>query len=205
MQFDKEPILSGIARLKQKGIAFDQGLSDREVGALERRFTLVFPPDLRFFLQSGLPVSPYFVNWRGESDQLAERFERVVEGVLFDVENNVFWHSAWGTRPKERPEALAMAQRNLADVPKLIPIGDLLFTKCIPATPNEPGNPVFSINQTDVLHAGRDLGDFLHWFSRPKEEFERDEESGNSPTPVFSEDYRHIEFWTDVARQNASM
>ncbi len=93
----------------------------------------------------------------------------------------------------------------LADVPKLIPIGDLLFTKCIPATPNEPGNPVFSINQTDVLHAGRDLGDFLHWFSRPKRECERDEESGNSPTPLFSEDYRPVEFCTDVARQNATI
>jgi hypothetical protein len=162
MLVDKDEIGSGIARLRQKGMAFDEGLSNAEISAIEGQFQFVFPPDLRLFLHLASPVSPYFVNWRGEVGELRSWLNRPIEGILFDVQNKGFWHSTWGSRPVETSEAIMTAQRNLLAAPKLIPIGDRIFTKCIPAIPNEGGNPVFSIHQTDILHAGRNLGNFLN-------------------------------------------
>jgi len=204
MLMDKDAIATGIDRLREKSLPFDQGLTNAEIGELEKRFQFVFPPDLRFFLQLALPLSPYFVNWRGEPDELRSWLRRPVEGILFDVQHNVFWFPEWGTRPEETAAALLVAERHLGTVPKLIPLGDPIFTKCLPAWPNEAGNPVFSIHQTDILHAGRDLGDFLRWFSRPQEDFDHDADEGLAPTAVFCEDYRRIPFWTELTRQNTA-
>ena len=201
MSFEKA-IVEGIARLRHKGIAIDDGLSDVEISRIEARFQFMFPPDLRFFLQMAMPLSPYFVNWRTDPEKLETWFAPLTEGVLFDVQNNVFWHADWGERPVDTFTAIQIAKHHLADVPKLIPIGDRVFTKCVPAAPSAAGNPVFSVHQTDILHAGRDLGDFLQWFSRPKESFERDEEEGTEPTPLYCDDYRSITFWTELVRRN---
>lgn len=204
MSFDNNAILTAIDCLRNKGHNFTSGMTDTELAMIESRYGFTFPPDLRFFLQSALPDSTYFVNWRASQSELDFWFSRQVDGILFDVQNNVFWHAGWDLRPASVAEALRIAERELERVPKLIPIGDRLFAKCIPASPCIAGNPVFSVNQADVLHAGRDLADYLGWLSRPSESFEQDEEEGTPPTPVFSKDYRQIDFWTELARRNAA-
>lgn len=204
MLIDEKAIITGVARLREKGVPFAEGLTNTEIEELEGRYRFVFPLDLRYFLQLALPISPYFVNWRDEPNKLSSWLRRPVEGILFDVIHNTFWFPEWGPRPEEAAEALMVAERKLAEVPTLIPIGDQIFPKCIPASPTEAGNPVFSIHQTDILHAGRDLGDFLRWLSRPREECEHDEAQGIDPTPVFCADYRPIAFWTELTRQNTS-
>jgi hypothetical protein len=181
---------------------FDDGLSDEEIARIESHFHFVFPPDLRFFLQTALPISSYFVNWRAEPDELETWFARLIDGVLFDVQSNTFWHRKWGPRPEATSTALRFAKEQLANAPHMIPIGDPVFAKYLPTIPNAAGNPVFSIRQTDALHAGRDLADFLQWYSRPNESFDRDEEQGISPTPPYCDDYRFIPFWTDLVRCN---
>ena len=203
MPIDDQSIHKSIARLKRKGFPFECGLSDREISTIEDRFAFVFPPELRFFLESALPTSDYFPNWRSDTDdQLQSWFDRPLDGVLFDVQNNVFWYEDWGQRPAKLSDALEIATRQLTSVPKLIPIGDQIYLKCVPALPNSPGNPVFSINQTDALHGGKDVPDFLRWFSRPDAAFDEDEESGDPPTPLYAEDYQNVPFWTDMVRLN---
>lgn len=196
-------ITESVHRLKKKGVLFENALSDAEISSIQDRFGFVFPPELRMFLQIAVPISDYFPQWRSDTgQQLRDWLDRPIEGILFDVRNNVFWHEKWGQRPTDVREAIAIARDHLSRVPKLIPIGDRVYLKCIPETPAEPGNPVFSVNQTDVLHAGRNFCDFLWWFSRPKSEFDGDEESGIAPTPTHGDDYREIPFWSELVRRN---
>lgn len=203
MEFDEKAIDENLSRLSEKGVQFDRGLNEAEISQIELAFQFAYPPDLRCLLQRALPVGQYFVPWRADFKELDRWFRKPVEGVLFDVESNVFWYDEWGSRPTSVDEACQVAEIHLANVPRLIPIGDSLYLKCVPAVPCLAGNPIFSINQTDILHAGRDLADFLRWFSRPRADFDRDQEEGVDPTPLYSENYRKIPFWIELARQNS--
>lgn len=203
MPIDDQSIHKSIARLRRKGIPFERGLSDKEVSTIEERFAFVFPPELRLLLQTALPASDYFPNWRTDSnDRLQEWLDQPVQGILFDVRNNVFWHDNWGRRPALLSDAIEVAAHYLRGVPKLIPIGDRTYLKCVPALPNSSGNPVFSIHQTDALHAGKDVPDFLTWFSRSDAAFDEDEETSDPPTPLCADYYQHVPFWTDLVRLN---
>jgi hypothetical protein len=53
----------------------------------------------------------------------------------------------------------------------------------MPDKPHLPGNPVFSVHQTDIIHYGFDLADYL------RHEFDL---SGREPWP---EEVRPIRFW----------
>lgn len=204
MAVDETLILEAIECLKRNGTPFEAGLSDDEIARVEKRFGFTFPPELRFFLQSALPTSDYYPNWRSGSDERLQFWlDGPIDGVLFDVENDVFWHVDWGPRPSNVSDAVAKARVHLERAPRLIPIGDRIFLKCVPEIPRFGSNPVFSIHQTDALHGGRDFGDFLRWFSRPQSAFDEDEESGETPTPLYGKDYCYIPFWTDLVRINS--
>ena len=43
-----------------RNIEFDAGLTDDEMADIERTYAIHFPPDLREFLQTALPVSDGF-------------------------------------------------------------------------------------------------------------------------------------------------
>jgi hypothetical protein len=64
-----------IAHLKSKGIHFDNGLTEQEALQVEQKFDLTFPPDLRLFLQTAIPVSKGFYNWRKNLDSKKEAGE----------------------------------------------------------------------------------------------------------------------------------
>ena len=76
MTIEEDQILKGMARLRDKGYSFGEGLTDAEFSAIESRFEFTFPPDLRFFLASALPTSGSFLNWRGSVEELESRFNR---------------------------------------------------------------------------------------------------------------------------------
>src|SRR5688572_23893771 len=89
-----------IDEMERGGICFEPGLGDEEVANVECRFQFRFPPDLRVFLQSAMPVGDGFPNWRAGNDtSLHEWLDIPRQGVLFDVENNGFWLPEWGERP----------------------------------------------------------------------------------------------------------
>jgi hypothetical protein len=80
------------------------------------------------------------------------------QGHLFDVEHNGFWLDEWGQRPRSLAEALRAADALVSAAPRLVPV---YMHRMMPDEPHMPGNPVFSVHQTDIIHYGFDLGDYL--------------------------------------------
>ncbi len=162
-------------------VAFDAGLTDPEVVETEGRFGFRFPPDLRELLQTALPRGPQFPDWRfGDEVALRDWFDLPQRGVLFDVEHNGFWLEVWGPRPGPLDETLRVAGELVAADPRLIPV---FGHRMMPDEPHLVGNPVLSIHQTDIIHYGFNLADYLrHEFSLP----------GREPWP---ERVRPIRFW----------
>ena len=165
-------------------VEFDAGLTSAEVAAVERRFGFRFPPDLRDFLRTALPRGPQFPDWRhGDKDRLRDWLDLPLQGVLFDVEHNGFWLDEWGPQLRPLAERLQIATEAVAAAPHLIPI---CGHRMMPDEPHLPGNPVFSVHQTDIIHYGYDLADYLrHDFNLP----------GREPWP---DQVRPIRFWDRV-------
>lgn len=174
--------------LKEKGIAFEKGLDLQEYGKIEALYGIKFPPDLKEFLTIGLPVSKGFVNWRDMSEanieSIRERLNWPLDGVIFDVENNVFWYSKWGCKPKKIEDAIEICKYEIKKVPKLIPI---FSHRYIPSQPHESCNPVFSVYQTDIIYYGENLTDYL------KREF-----NVADYRDVDSKAIKEIRFWSEI-------
>lgn len=148
-----------IEEMKKQGISFSPGLTDSEIAGTESRFGFRFPPDLRAFLQTALPEGEKFPNWRsGAEKDLRGRLEIPKEGILFDIEHNGLWLEEWGPKPPTLEEACRTAGGLVSDAPKLIPI---FIHRMIPDEPHAPGNPVFSVHQTDIIVYGLDLANYL--------------------------------------------
>ena len=162
-------------------VDFDAGLTDAEIPAIEHRYGFRFPPDLRAFLQTALPRGPLFPDWRsGDEAAMREWLDIPRRGVLFDIESNRFWLKEWGPRPASIGDALRRGEELLAAAPRLIPIWG---HRMMPDEPHLSGNPIFSVHQTDIIHYGFDLADYLrHEFRLP----------GREPWP---DEVRTIRFW----------
>lgn len=174
-----------VDRLRSRGVEFAPGLTDAEVAAVESRFGFRFPPDLLAFLQTALPRGRHFPDWRaGDEVALRDRLDIPREGIVFDVEHNAFWLDEWGPRPESLAEAKRAAERLVAAAPVLIPVYQ---HRMMPDAPHEPGNPVFSVHQTDIIVYGADLRDYLaHEFLMSEDE------QGDWTVP---EESRRIAFW----------
>lgn len=146
------------------GATMERGLSDAEVAAVQVTFDFTFPPDLRQFLQAGLPTGERWPNWAlalwstFEADRIRDMLAWPRDGMLIDVEQNGFWDSAWGVRPDDRAERAGVVTRAVAAAPRLIPIYGHRY---IPAEPSASGNPVFSVYQTDIIIYGSNLETYL--------------------------------------------
>jgi hypothetical protein len=180
-----------IQALTSKCIHFESGLTDDEVLEVEGKFNLTFPPDLKLLLQSALPTSGSFVNWRlglksqDEADKIISRLDWPLEGMLFDIKSNNFWVESWGAKPNTLDEKNLIAKQYYETYPKLIPIYSHRY---IPSRPCESDNPVFSVYQMDIIYYGYNLATYLaneFHFSLPKN-FEK-----------LKQPKKEIEFWSD--------
>jgi hypothetical protein len=174
--------------LRERDIVVEDGLTEAETRDTEYRFGFHFPPDLRALLQTGLPVGDYFPDWRdGDEERLWNRLNWPLEGMQFDIENNVFWLAEWGPRPASlgEGEAYQLAAQTVASAPRLIPIYSHRY---IPADPARVGNPVFSVHQMDIIIYGHDL---LSYFAA---EFHSVAKWHTPPL-----DARPIRFWSELA------
>ena len=161
-------------RLEEVGIAFDVGLSIDEIETIEETMDFTFPPDLKLFLQQGIPVSQTdevasktvvredFPKWRSNSADLIDKsIEWVWEGIEFDMDwwykRNV-WHQDWGEKPATLDELKTVMKAKYMSAPLLIPIYSHRF---LPAEPCDVGNPVYSVMQTDIICYGKNLADYL--------------------------------------------
>lgn len=81
-----------IARLKQAGISFEDGMSETELNRAESVFHFHFPKEIREFLSSGLPVGDSFFNYRDLSESNVTRFWEfqmsIEKDFCFDLTNN---------------------------------------------------------------------------------------------------------------------
>ncbi len=177
-----------VVHLAKVGVTLDRGMTPDELTAVEDRFGFVFPPDLSLLLQRVVPVSHGFPDWRDQrNEDLPFMLALPVDGVLFDVQNGVYWHGEWGEKPSSEHEALAVARERLSAVPQLIPFHSHRYVSSEPA---EAGNPVFSVVQTDVVVYGNDLaGNLALDFGIPLPGWAR-----TAP--------RRIRFWSDVVDWN---
>jgi hypothetical protein len=181
-------LLSLIAALRDCGVDFAAGLTHPEIDSTEERYGFRFPPDLRAFLQAGLPRGKKFPNWRdGDEAELREWLDLPRRGILFDVEHNGFWLEEWGPRPSSLDEARLVVNKLIAAAPRLIPI---YSHRMISSEPLLAGNPIFSVHQTDIIWYGIDLRDYLI------HEFFVSKDVGIWPIP---ESIRRVPFW-DIER-----
>jgi len=130
-----------------------------------------------------------FFPWtRFSKSDYDESIERLWEGIRFDIDNNNLWLHRWHEKPKARHEAHKIARSDFVTWPKLLPVSGHRY---LAAEPCLPGNPVFSIMQTDIIYYGAHLADYL------LHEFVRDAYQVHS-------DVRHIDIWSDfVANRDA--
>jgi hypothetical protein len=179
-------------RLRSSRVDIQTGLSTDEFLSIEQQYRFTFPPDLRWALRLGMPASARFPNWRQPDGQILSMLSWPFDGIAFDIRMNHYWRSAWGVRPPSVESAVDIAMNYLRQAPVLIPIYAHVY---VPSYPHLEGNPIFSVYQTDIIHRGEDLAEYLLWLSR-------DESQQNEEPPVFSDTYRYIPFWTDMAREN---
>jgi hypothetical protein len=180
-----KPDLIELLKNANSSVSFSEGLTDSEIMRAEETYEFRFPLDLRNFLQTALPRSFPFPDWRSPDDsRIREMLDWPLHGVLFDVERNDFWLPEWGLRPSRIEEAKAVAKEYVSRAPRLIPV---YSHRMMPDRPHQAGNPVLSVYQTDIIYYGFDLDDyFRHEFGLP----------GRNPWPS---EVRPIEFW-DVDR-----
>jgi hypothetical protein len=132
------------------------GYSQSELDAAQERFGLVFPPDLVALLMERRIPNGH--DWTGDEAPIRRVLEWPLEGLLFDVEYNGLWWPEWGERPKSEAERAEIVTIIVASAPKLIPIYSHRY---IPEEPNEAGNPVFSVHQSDIILYGTNLANYL--------------------------------------------
>lgn len=179
-----------IQLLKSRGIQFEKGLTNEELITVEANFDITFPPDLQTLLCLELPVSKEFVNWRKAlsskeyEDEVFDKLNRPLEGMLFDIENNAFWDENWGEKPEIFEQQKEIATQNFKKYPKLIPI---YSNRYIPSKPHETGNPILSVHQMDIIYYGFDLATYFRneFHLRLPDNFEIPQ----SP--------KYIEFWSE--------
>ena len=153
-----------IKALIEKGVAFEKGLREDEIEYIQKKFEIVFPPDLKMFLHVALPVSKGFVNWRSAlsssdvSGNIFHRMEGPLDGILFDVKHNVFWFDEWGIAPDTNEEKEKIVREQFKTYPKLIPV---CYHRFISSEPNEMNNPIISVHQTDIIYYGHNLADYF--------------------------------------------
>jgi hypothetical protein len=163
----------------------EDGLSDAEVSEIEQCYGFRFPPDLRALLQYCVPVAGQFPKWRGDRAELEKALARPGDELRFEVEYNGFWLEAWGPRPPLTSAAVEFVDGLLHKAPKLIPVYGRRY---MPSTPFEAGNPVFTLDGSNVSYAGFDLVSYF------KHEFHLPFVEGNETSP------RRIDFWSDLVR-----
>lgn len=158
------------------------GYTQSQLDEAQERYELRFPPDLIDLFLERRPVEGYA--WHTEDPRIREMLVWPYDLLLFDVEQG-FWWPDWGERPsiaEERAEVLRSALRRVS---RLIPLYSHRF---LPETPNERGNPVFSMHGFDTVYYGADLSDY----------FEREFHPAPFPGVPVRDDVRHIPFWSDI-------
>ncbi len=167
------------------------GLSNRQIGELEAVIGCLLPFEVGLLLVMGVPRDDNWLQWDDPEADFASWNEKVLAGICFDVEHDDFWFAEWGPRPGVLAARLDRARAAFAHhIPPLFPI----YGRCaVPLTAadgaaNSDGNPVWSVDRTDVTARGDDLAAWMHG------EFA-------VPLPMWPSEERRFPFWTELIEQ----
>lgn len=191
----------------QADTRWTRDLDEGAIDDVERRWGLPFPPDYRLFLQclhaTDRPrigalyagghdlvraTRPGVYHWKHDEPAIRAALEAVVEGLLFDVENNVLWQEGWGPKPATVHEREQVVRAQIAAAPRLAPI---FGHRALVLEPGLPGNPVLSIHQSDIIVYGGDLRSYL------LTEFAALLPPGSSPAPNAAGAWNPVRFWLE--------
>ncbi len=137
--------------------AWARGYAPEDLQRAQHRYNLAFPPDLVALYLRKRPAEGY--DWREDDAAIRRALAWPAEGLIFDVEHNALWLPQWGRRPTEPNARADIVRAAVARAPALIP---LIAHRYLAAEPWEPGNPVFSIYQSDIIYYGADLGSYFN-------------------------------------------
>jgi len=186
------------------GTRWSGSLAEPQIDDIERRHGLRFPPQHRFFLgvlHATQPrcrgagfiddrnmiedEAPGFYNWLTDDHAIRAALAELIDGLVFDVENNALWPASWGPRPGGVSERRARVEELVARAPKLIPIIGHRFI--LDAEPHA----VLSVYQSDIIVYGADLRSFLLHELQSLLELEHDPQWENA-------DVSRVPFWGEL-------
>jgi len=151
-----------IAKLEEKGVIFNYGMSSQEIAEVEEFHSVSFPIEIKKLFTLGLPVSNGFYDWRNMSLENTKHIKKVLEmhikGLQSGLMDGEFWCEDWGLQPESIEEAQKVLLKRYNDAPKLIPIYSHRY---MPFIPEKTNIPVFSIMQSDIIYYGMDLISYL--------------------------------------------
>lgn len=162
------------------GAKWAPGLTPDEIDALEIKWGIHFPPDMRLFLEilhcvdrpdfedvqkdwesteKVREARHLFYNWRTQDAEIEARLKWPFETIFQDIRGlNRFWMRFWGQRPESNGEKAEILRTWLAQAPTLIPIFGHRF---VVGSPIMADNPVLSVMGTDIIVYGWDLRFYL--------------------------------------------
>lgn len=169
----------------QKPVLYGEGgMTAAQIASVEAQLGFRLPEDFAYLLQNIRDEGGVFFPWlKFDRKNYDEMMEFVWGGIEFDIDANDLWLYRWGERPRDLAEAFAIARRDFATWPKLVPVYGHRFLAVEPCV---LGNPVFSIVQTDIVYYGSDLAHYL-----VNEFLDHDWEA-------HTQGARHIEIWSDL-------
>lgn len=169
------------------------GYTQTELDDVQAKWALRFPPDLIEIYRERRRVIEHederfcSFDWIAAPDAvIRDALDWPLKGFLFDVERGLWWPE-WGEMPAALGARREKFKTIFSQAPGLIPI---CGHRCLPQTPCEAGNPVFSVWQMDVIHYGADL-----------EHYARRENliaANDVPLPPI----KHIAFWSRAVELN---
>lgn len=175
-----------ISSLKEQGIEFETGLTEREISTIQYIYEIMFPESLRHFLMEGLPVSRGFYNWRNTEQNNIEFIKRMIEMPITRIDEvitEIYWCDDWGKEPQNAMEAEKTIRKKLHEAPKLLPVYGHRYMPMLSGVQV----PVISVHGTDIIYYGENLSDYFYIEFGTKKQEEIDFDS-----------IRHIPFWSDI-------
>lgn len=134
------------------------GCSEEQLERFMSYTNMTLPPDLRWLAMNTYDPGGHFFDWIIRPDRVSEAVDWVMQGIETDLENNSIWFDRWGERPPEAETRKEVFRADFETWPKIVPIWGHRFAQIEPC---EPGQPVYSVMQSDIIYYGADLPRWL--------------------------------------------
>lgn len=173
-----------IELMENKGIQFEEGLSENEIIKIQELYQFIFPNDYKIFLKKVLPISVGFYNWRDFSDDNIKYIHAVMQEPFNNLRESIkdiYWCEKWGEEFNKKEQEKIIFEK-INNAPKLIPIFSHRYIPIIDAKES----PIISIRGIDVICYGENLNRYLF-----------NEFVANKPIDLVNS-IEYIPFWSDI-------